>query len=154
MSTQAPQVDEQGSSKHTLTPIEDEPTIGRLVADASRDISSLIHNEIALAKSELKISVKNGGTGAGMFAGAALFGLLGIVMFSIAAALLINFTGLAHAYCFSVQDVAQTRRTISNYLTLAGRVPAYEVRFCPGLEHLPAVLDTLQAIVGRAVTES
>jgi hypothetical protein len=61
---------------------------------------------------------------------------------------------LAHAYCFSVKDVAQKRRTISNYLTLAGQVPAYEVRFCPGLEHLPAVLDTLQAIVGRAMTES
>jgi hypothetical protein len=61
---------------------------------------------------------------------------------------------LAHAYCFSVKDAAQKRRTISNYLTLAGRVPVYEVRFCPGLEHLPAVLDTLQAIVDRAVTES
>ena len=102
MSTQAPQVDEQGRSKHTLTPIDDEPTIGRLVADASRDISSLLHNESALAKSELKVSVKAGGTGAGMFAGAAFFALLGIVMFSIAAALLINFTGLALAYCFLI----------------------------------------------------
>jgi len=59
---------------------------------------------------------------------------------------------LAHAYCFSVNDPAQKRRTISNYLTLAGRVPAYEIRFRPGLEHLPAVLDAIEAIVGRAAT--
>ena len=101
MTTQAPQIDER--SKHVLTPVaEPEPTIGRLVADASRDISSLIHNEIALAKSELKVSVKAGGTGAGMFAGAAFFGLLGVVMLSVGIALLINFTGLALAYCFLI----------------------------------------------------
>ena len=55
-----------------VTPVStDDPTIGRLVTDASRDISSLIKNEIALAKSELKISVRAGGTGIGLF-GAAL----------------------------------------------------------------------------------
>ena len=52
-----------------LTPAaEEEPTIGRLVADASRDISSLVQNEIALAKSELKVSAKFGGMAAGLFA--------------------------------------------------------------------------------------
>jgi len=119
MTTQPPQVAEQ--SKHVLTPVaEPEPTIGRLVADASRDISSLIHNEIALAKSELKISVKNGGTGAGMFAGAALFGMLGIVMFSIAIALLINFSGLALAYCFLI--------VFGGYLAMAGLLAAIGIR--------------------------
>ena len=53
-----------------IQPIQDEPTIGRLVSDASRDISSLVQKEIQLAKSELKVSVKNGGTGVGLFAGA------------------------------------------------------------------------------------
>ena len=43
----------------------DDPTIGRLVADASRDISALVQSEIALAKSELQFSVKAGGIGAG-----------------------------------------------------------------------------------------
>jgi hypothetical protein len=101
MTTQPPQVADQ--SKHLLTPVaEPEPTIGRLVADATRDISSLIQSEIALAKSELKISVKNGGAGAGMFAGAAFFGLLGVVMLSVGIALLINFSGLALAYCFLI----------------------------------------------------
>jgi hypothetical protein len=81
---------------------QDDPTIGRLVADASRDLSSLIQNEIALAKSELKVSVKNGGTGAGLFAGAAFLGLLAIIMLSIAFAYFLHMTGLHLAWCFLI----------------------------------------------------
>ena len=44
---------------------DDDPTIGRLVTDASRDISTLVQKEIQLAKSELKVSVKAGGIGVG-----------------------------------------------------------------------------------------
>ena len=51
-------------------PPADEPTIGRLVNDASRDISSLISKEIQLAKSELKLSVKFAGVGIALFAAA------------------------------------------------------------------------------------
>jgi len=81
----------------------DEPTIGRLVADASRDISSLIRGEIALAKSELKISVRAGGVGAGLVGGAAFFGLLAIVLLSIALALFIDMIpGIDTAVAFLV----------------------------------------------------
>ena len=76
-----------------IQPIQDEPTIGRLVSDASRDISSLVQKEIQLAKSELKVSVKNGGTGVGLFAGAVFFLLMGLVMFSIGLAYLFNWNG-------------------------------------------------------------
>jgi Putative Actinobacterial Holin-X, holin superfamily III len=76
-----------------IQPIQDEPTIGRLVSDASRDISSLVQQEIQLAKSELKISVKNGGTGVGLFAGAVFFLLMGLVMFSIGLAYLFHWNG-------------------------------------------------------------
>ncbi|CAA9333039.1 MAG: Rhomboid family protein [uncultured Nocardioidaceae bacterium] len=87
----------------SLDPATDqEPTIGRLVADASRDVSSLIQHEIALAKSELKVSVKAGGLGAGLFAGAALFGLLAIIMLSVAFAYLIHLTGLDLAFCYLI----------------------------------------------------
>ncbi len=83
-------------------PSKDDPTIGRLVADASRDISSLIQNEIALAKSELKISVKAGGTGAGLFAAAAFLGLLAVIMLSVAIAYFVHMTGLDLAWCFLI----------------------------------------------------
>ena len=70
-----------------------DPTIGRLVSDASRDVSSLIRNEIKLAKAEVQLSVKNGGAGIGLFAGAAFFVLMGLVMLSMAFAYLINWNG-------------------------------------------------------------
>jgi hypothetical protein len=91
---------------HSDVPTKDEPTIGRLVADASRDVSTLLQKEIALAKSELRISVKAGGTGIGLFAGAAFLVLLGLVMFSMALAYFVHMTGLDLAWCFLIVFVA------------------------------------------------
>lgn len=71
----------------------DDPTIGRLVHDATRDISSLVQKEVQLAKSELKVSVKAGGTGLGLFAGAAFLVVLAIIMLSVALAYFINWNG-------------------------------------------------------------
>ena len=62
----------------------DEPTIGRLVADTSRHLSSLIRAEIALAKAELKISVTAGGIGLALIAAAAFLLVLAIIMVSFA----------------------------------------------------------------------
>ena len=72
---------------------EDEPTIGRLVHDASRDISSLLSKEIQLAKSELKVSVKAGGMGIALFAAAGFIAVLAVIMLSVAIAYLINWNG-------------------------------------------------------------
>ena len=81
---------------------EQEPTIGRLVADATRDISTLVQSEIALAKSELKVSVKAGGVGVALFAVAAFLVLLAIIMLSVAIAYFIHMTGLDLAWCFLI----------------------------------------------------
>jgi len=75
-------------------PIKDtDPTLGKLVMDAQRDISSLISQEIALAKSEIKVSVKHGGLGIGLFAGAAFLGLLAVIMLSVSIAYFIHWNG-------------------------------------------------------------
>lgn len=75
-------------------PIKDtDPTLGKLVMDAQRDISTLISKEIELAKSELKISVRHGGLGLGLFAAAAFLGLLAIIMLSISLAYFIYWNG-------------------------------------------------------------
>ena len=77
-----------------IEPVKDtDPTIGRLVTDASRDISTLISKEIELAKSELKVSVKAGGIGAGLFAAAGFIGVLAIIMLSVAIAYFIHWNG-------------------------------------------------------------
>ena len=89
--------------RDSVTPVHDtDPTIGRLVTDASRDISTLISKEIQLAKSELKVSFKHGGTGIGLFAGAAFIAVLAIIMLSVAIAYFIHMTGLDLAWCFLI----------------------------------------------------
>jgi hypothetical protein len=70
-----------------------DPTIGRLVTDASRDISGLLRKEIQLAKSELKVSAKAGGVGIGLFAAAAFVIVLAIIMLSVAFAYFLNWNG-------------------------------------------------------------
>jgi hypothetical protein len=80
-------------AQHEARQAGEEPTIGRLVADASRDISTLISKEIELAKSELKVSVQAGGIGIGMFLGAAFLAVLAIIMLSFAIVYLINWNG-------------------------------------------------------------
>jgi hypothetical protein len=87
---------------HREPVVEEEPTIGKLVADASRDVSTLIQNEIALAKSELRVSAKAGGLSIAMFAGAAFFGIMSLIMLSWAIAYLIHFSGLDLAWCFGI----------------------------------------------------
>ena len=81
---------------------DDEPTIGKLVVDATQDISKLVQSEIQLAKAELKGSLKNGGTGAGLFAAAGFLLVLGVIIFSVAAAYFISMTGLHLAWCFLI----------------------------------------------------
>lgn len=70
-----------------------EPTLGRLVADASRDVSSLVQSEIALAKSELKVSLSAGGMGAALLAAAAFAGALMVILASVTVAYLIHWNG-------------------------------------------------------------
>ena len=71
----------------------DEPTIGRLVTDAQRDIRTLISKEIELAKSELKVSFTAGGIGVGLFAAAGFVLVLAVIMLSVAIAYLIHWNG-------------------------------------------------------------
>lgn len=84
-------------------PVRDtDPTIGRLVTDASRDISTLLRKEIELAKSELKVSAKAGGLGIGLFAAAGFVAVLAIIMLSVAIAYFIHWAGLGLHWSFLI----------------------------------------------------
>lgn len=63
-----------------------ERSLGQLVADASTDLKSIVKDEIALAKVEVKADVAKGGKGAGLLAGAGLFALylLGFLLLALA----------------------------------------------------------------------
>lgn len=56
-----------------------ERTIGQLVADATHDLEGIVRGEIALAKAEVSSGAKLVGKGAGLLAGAAFLGLMGLV---------------------------------------------------------------------------
>ena len=97
---------------------EGEPTIGQLIANASRDLSSLVRSEIELAKSELKASAKAAGTGGGLFGSAAFLGLLAIILLSIAAAYGVSALGLHPALAFLVGDDQQDVRAFLHFVHL------------------------------------
>jgi predicted permease len=75
-------------------------SVGELVTAVQRDLSLLVKQEIDLAKSELKVSVKVGGLSIALFATAAFLMLLAVIMLSIGLAYLINLTGLDLVWCF------------------------------------------------------
>ncbi|HEU4946913.1 MAG TPA: phage holin family protein [Kribbella sp.] len=98
---------------------EGEPTVGQLVANASRDLSSLVRSEIELAKAELKSTAKAAGTGAGMFGAASFLVLLAIILLSIAAAYGLNALGLHPALSFLI--VAAVYLLLAAMLVLIGK---------------------------------
>ena len=69
-------------------------SLGQLVSAATADVSALIRGEIALAKSELKVSVSAGAIGLGLFAGAGFLALLAIILLTITLALGLEALGL------------------------------------------------------------
>ena len=58
-------------------------SLGDLLGDLSRDISSLFRQEVDLAKAELTQSAKKAGKGAGFFGGAGATGYLALVFLSL-----------------------------------------------------------------------
>lgn len=111
----------RGSGSHRLEQLQSqEPTLGRLVADASRDISTLVHTEIALAKAEVKISVTKGGIGAAALAVAAFVAGLAIVLLSFAIVYFLVMAGLDEAWSFLILAVV--------YLLVAGGIGLFGMR--------------------------
>jgi putative superfamily III holin-X len=65
-------------------------SIGQIVGDISKDMSTLIKQEMDLAKSELKQEVAKVGKGAGMFGGAGLAGWFTLFFLSFALTYLLD----------------------------------------------------------------
>lgn len=85
MSVQSAGPDATNGQHRANQPVED-PTIGRLVAETSRHLSTLLRSEIALAKAELKVSVVAGGIGAALLAVAGFLLVLVVILASVALA--------------------------------------------------------------------
>ena len=79
-----------------------QPSLGQLFAEASRDLSTLVHDEIELAKAEIRRDVKNGVTGGAMFGAAAFVAVLAVILLSIAAAYGLVALGLHPGWAFLI----------------------------------------------------
>lgn len=77
-------------------------SLGQLFASATAEMSALVHDEIALAKAELREDVKKVGLGSGAIAGAAALAFFALPMFSMAAAYGIHALGLGLAWSFLI----------------------------------------------------
>ena len=93
-------------------PGPDEPTLGALVASASRDVSALVRDEIELLKTEVTDDVKHAAVSVGMFAVAAVVGVLASIVLSFALAYGLDAAWLSTWLAFLVVGVL--------YLLLAG----------------------------------
>ncbi|MGW0364863.1 phage holin family protein [Streptomyces sp. NPDC002990] len=71
-----------------------ERTLGQLVASATAEMSALVHDEIALAKAELRLDVKRAGIGGGAAVVAGVLVLFSLPVLSFAAAYGLHNLGL------------------------------------------------------------
>ncbi len=62
-----------------------EPSLGELVGQATKELSTLVRKEVELAKAELSTEVAKAGKGAGMFGGAGVTAMYGLTFVSLAA---------------------------------------------------------------------
>jgi hypothetical protein len=87
-----------------------EASLGDLVAQAAKDISQLIHYEIDLAKSELKVDVRRLAVAAGLAGFIGLAGCLIVIMLCFGYAYLLYWAGvwggLGGAYGFTALTIA------------------------------------------------
>jgi protein-S-isoprenylcysteine O-methyltransferase Ste14 len=89
--------------------LEDEASgqrsIGQLFAAATADLSALVHDEIALAKNEMRADVRRALGGGAGFSVAGVILLASIPMFSFAIAYAISVSGIPLWACFLVTGV-------------------------------------------------
>ena len=78
----------------------DDKSLGELVAMATRDLSLLVHQEVELAKAEIKRDVAAAGKGAGLFGGAGFAGVFAVIFLSISAAYGISQLGIPLGWGF------------------------------------------------------
>ncbi|GAA2739122.1 MULTISPECIES: phage holin family protein [Kitasatospora] len=89
-------------SGNQRTPLEGERSFGQLFAAVTADLSALVHDEIALAKAEIRTEVKRG-VGAGVSVTVAgVVALAAIPMLSFAAAYGLRALGLTLGWSFLI----------------------------------------------------
>jgi hypothetical protein len=118
-------------------------SLGDLVGEVTRDISTLMRQEVALAKAELKQTAKQTAAGAGMMGGAAYGAMMAIFFLSVA--LWWGLGDLLDSLGWSAVIVAVIWAVIAAILFAIGRSRLKEVEGAPQtVETLKEIPETLR----------
>ncbi len=117
-------------------------SLGDLLGEVSRDISTLMRQEVELAKAEVRESAKRAGTGAGLMGGAGYAALMTVFFLSIA---LWWALGTLVGNGWSALIVAGVWAIVATILFVVGRSAMQRVKGMPQtidtVKHIP---DTLK----------
>lgn len=120
-------------------PADSRPSVGELLSDVAEDLSTLLRQEVELAKAEIRQSASRAGKGAGMLAGAGVSGHMVLLFASVAA-----WWGIGDStgHGWSALIVAAIWLVIAAILGLIGR---REISTVPGI---PQTAQTVKKIPG------
>jgi hypothetical protein len=120
-----------------VPPPDSRPSVGELFSDLTADLSTLMHQEVELAKAEVRQSATRAGKGAGLLAGAGVSGYMVLLFASVAA-----WWGIGDAtgHGWSALIVAAIWLIIAAVLGLMGR---REISAVPGI---PQTAQTVKQI--------
>ncbi|WP_308798735.1 phage holin family protein [Agromyces silvae] len=117
-------------------------SLGQLLQEVSRDLSTLFRQEVELAKAELKETAKKAGKGAGLFGGAGVAGLLALVFVSIAAWWALGYL-IGNAW--SALVVAAIWGIVAAVLAMTGKKEIEEIEGAPQtVETVKEIPETLK----------
>ncbi|WP_030378649.1 MULTISPECIES: phage holin family protein [unclassified Streptomyces] len=131
------------------TPVGAEPSIGRLFASATAEMSALVHDEIALAKAQLKQDVKRGAVSGGAFSGAGAVLLFSLPMLNFALAYGIRtWSHWNLAVCFLLSFAANV--LVAGLLGLIGMTFAKKAKKGKGPQKVAASVKESAGVLQKA----
>ncbi|KOX05312.1 MULTISPECIES: phage holin family protein [unclassified Streptomyces] len=131
------------------SPVGAERSIGQLFASATTELSALVHDEIALAKAQLKQDVKRGAVSGGAFsvAGAVLVFSLPMLNFALAYGIR-TWSGWNLAVCFLLSFAANV--LVAGFLALLGVTFAKKAKKGRGPQKVAASMKQSAGVLQNA----
>ncbi|MEU1040237.1 phage holin family protein [Streptomyces sp. NPDC005551] len=131
------------------SPVGAERSIGQLFASATTEMSALVHDEIALAKAQLRQDVKRGAVSGGAFSAAGAVLIFSLPMLSFALAYAIRtWTDWNLAVCFLLSFAANV--LVAGVLALIGVVFAKKAKKGKGPQKVAASMKESAGVLQNA----
>jgi len=129
---------------------QEDRSIGEILGDVTTDLSTLMRQELELAKAELKQTATRAGTGAGLFGGAAVAGHMVLLFLSISVWWAL---GMLIGHGWSGLIVAAIWAIVAAILAVTGRTQLSRVRGVPQTtETVAKIPEALKGNEHTAVT--